>query len=266
MSGELLVLDDPAAVAQEAARRFTALAGEAVQARGRFAVALSGGSTPRSLFALLADEPYRDRVPWDRVEVFWGDERWVPPTHPDSNYRLAREALLDHVPIPPERIHPIPAGEGDPAAAAAAYEAELARVLGGVPGGPPPALDLVLLGLGADGHTASLFPGTAGLAERRRWTVAHQVPQLRTWRVTLTWPVLNHAAQLLVLVVGADKAAALQAVLEGPEDVRRWPAQGIRPEGGRLAWLVDRAAAARLAPAASRCSPYSGAGPPGSPP
>jgi 6-phosphogluconolactonase len=180
------------------------------------------------------------------VEVFWGDERCVPPTHADSNYRMAKEALLDLVPIPAERVHRMAGESPDPAAAAAAYEAEIARVLGGSPGGAPPALDLVLLGMGADGHTASLFPGTTALGERRRWVVANHVPKLGVDRVTLTWPILNRAAHVFFLVVGADKAAVLREVLEGPPAVERLPSQGIRPEAGRLVWICDRLAAGAL--------------------
>jgi len=172
----------------------------------------------------------------------------VPPTHQDSNYRMAKEALLDHVPIPAERVHRIPAERPDVAAAAADYEAELARVLGGTPGGPPPALDLILLGMGPDGHTASLFPGTAALAEQRRWVVANWVPKFNANRITLTYAVLNRGAHVLFLATGADKADVLREVLEGPDDRQRLPSQGIRPEAGGPAWLIDRAAAARLTP------------------
>jgi 6-phosphogluconolactonase len=240
------VVDTPEAVARGAAERFVALAREAVAARGRFTVAFSGGSTPRALFQLLAGEPFRAQPAWDRLEVFWGDERCVAPTHQDSNYRMAKEALLDHVPIPPERVHRIAAEREDVAAAAADYEAELARVLGGTPGGTPPALDLILLGMGPDGHTASLFPGTTALGEQRRWVVANWVPKFNTNRVTLTYPILNHGAQVLFLATGADKADVLREVLEGPDDRQRLPSQGIRPTAGGLTWLVDRAAAARL--------------------
>jgi 6-phosphogluconolactonase len=243
---EVVILEDAAAVAREAAGRVVALAADAVTRRGRFALALSGGSTPRALHTLLTLEPLRSRVAWERLEVFWGDERCVPPTHSDSNYRMARETLLDAVPVPAARIHPIAAGTGDPGAVAVAYEAEIARVLGGTPGGPPPAFDLVLLGMGADGHTASLFPDTAALAERRRWVVANHVPKLGVDRITLTWPILNRAAHVLFLVAGGDKAAVLREVLEEPADIARLPSQGIRLEAGRLVWLVDRAAAAQL--------------------
>ncbi|HEV8307116.1 MAG TPA: 6-phosphogluconolactonase [Methylomirabilota bacterium] len=243
----MIVLEDAEAVAGEAAARVADLARQAVAARGRFAVALAGGATPRPAFRRLAREPLRSAVPWGRTEVFWSDERCVAPEHPESNYRLARETLLDAVPIPAERVHRITGEAPDPAAAAAAYETEIARVLGGRPGGPPPDFDLVMLGIGADGHTASLFPGTAALAERIRWVVATRVPTLSVAdRITLTYPILNRAACVLFLVVGADKAPALRAILEEPPDPERLPAQGVRPDAGGPVWLVDRAAAARL--------------------
>lgn len=246
---QVVVVDDAAAVARAAAERVSALAGEAVAARGRFALALSGGSTPRALFQLLAQEPFRSRIDWDRIEVFWGDERCVAPTHADSNYRMAREALLDQVAVPATQVHRMAGEADDPAAAAAAYESEIAGVLGGTPGGVPPSFDLVLLGMGPDGHTASLFPGTTALAEQRRWVVANWVAKFSTYRITLTWPILNRAAAVLFLVAGADKAPVLREILEGPPDLTRLPSQGIRPEPGRLVWLVDRAAAAQLQPA-----------------
>jgi 6-phosphogluconolactonase len=165
---------------------------------------------------------------------------------------MAKETLLDAVPIPAGRVHRMAAEEADPAAAAAAYEAEIARVLGGSPGGAPPALDLVLLGMGPDGHTASLFPHTAALGERQRWVVANHVPKLGANRVTMTWPILNRAAHVFFLVVGADKATVLREVLEGPPDVARLPSQGIRPEAGRLVWICDRSAASALDAAAPR--------------
>ena len=243
---EIVVVESGEAVAWAAAERIVVLARAAATTRGRFAVALSGGSTPRALFAVLAQEPFRSAVAWDRIEVFWGDERCVPPTHADSNYRMARETLLDVVPILPERVHRMAGDTADHAAAAAAYEAEIARVLGGTPGGPPPAFDVVLLGMGADGHTASLFPHTQALGERQRWVIANHVPELGVDRITLTWPILNRATHVFFLVVGADKAAVLREVLEGPPDLERLPSQGIRPETGRLVWLCDRAAAAAL--------------------
>lgn len=231
---EFIVLPDLKAISQAAAERVATLA----QTRDPFTVALSGGSTPRRLYEVLAAPPFRERVPWGRVHVFWGDERCVPPDHSDSNYRLAREALLDKIPILAENVHRI-WGEMPPDQAAAAYQTELEAVVG-VNG----RLDLILLGMGADGHTASLFPGTEALEERERAVVAVYVERLQAWRVTLTLPVINAARQVLFLVTGAAKAEIVQAVLEGPEG--RFPAQQIRPTAGQLTWLVDVAAASRL--------------------
>ena len=231
---EFIVLPDLKAISQAAAERVATLA----QTRDPFTVALSGGSTPRRLYEVLAAPPFRERVPWGRVHVFWGDERCVPPDHSDSNYRLAREALLDKIPILAENVHRI-WGEMPPDQAAAVYQTKLEAVLG-VNG----RLDLILLGMGADGHTASLFPGTEALEERERAVVAVYVERLQAWRVTLTLPVINAARQVLFLVTGAAKAEIVQAVLEGPKG--RFPAQQIRPTAGQLTWLVDVAAASRL--------------------
>jgi 6-phosphogluconolactonase len=250
----LLVAEDPSGVAREAAGRFVSLASALIESRGRFSIGLSGGSTPRALYQLLASEPFRSAVRWQRVEVFWGDERAVPPSHPDSNFRMAQETLLDMVPIPADRIHRMPGDADDLDGGAVAYEAEIARVLGGTAGDVPPAFDLILLGLGTDGHTASLFPGTRALAERHRWVVTNHVPKLGADRLTLTWPILNRAANVLFLVSGPDKAPVLREVLEGPYDPERLPAQGVRPETGAPVWILDRAAASfsRKAAAATR--------------
>src|SRR5262245_44291001 len=247
MSGRTIqVVEDAPAVARAGAERFTSLARAAVEARGRFTEALSGGSTPKALFQLLAREA-RSTVPWDRIELFWGDERCVPPDHADSNYRMTRESLLDAVPITPARTHRIEAEKDDHPAVAAAYEAEIARILGGTPGGTPPVFDLVCLGMGPDVHTASLLPGTTALGERRRWVVANHVPKFKADRITLTYPILNRAARVVFLAAGGDKASVLREVLEGPPALERLPSQGIRPDAGELLWLVDRAAAAQLA-------------------
>jgi 6-phosphogluconolactonase len=248
------VFADAEAVSRAAAQEFVRCAGPAIAARGRFAVALSGGSTPRRLYQLLAAEPFRAQVDWSRVDFFWGDERCVPPDHPDSNYRMAREAMLEKLPVPADRVHRMEAERADRDAAARDYEQTLARVLGVPAGGEPPALDLILLGLGPDGHTASLFPHTAALAEKSRWVVVNYVPKFNTDRLTLTAPVLNQAREVLFLVAGADKAEPLAEVLEGPPDPERLPAQMIRPAQGRLVWYVDRLAAARLSPAVAGTS------------
>ncbi len=233
----------PAALMEAAAERFVAASAEALRRAGRFAVALSGGETPRALYALLAAPGRAERVEWPRVQVFWSDERCVPPDDPASNYRMAREGLLDRVPLPAENVHRI-RGEAAPAEAAAAYEAELRRVLAG--SGGLPRLDLVLLGLGADGHTASLFPGQGAVREARRFVVAERVPALGAWRVTLTPVAIGAAAEVIFLVSGREKAGALRRVLEGPRDPDALPAQAIAPRGGALRWLVDAAAASEL--------------------
>jgi 6-phosphogluconolactonase len=236
---------DAEAVSRAAAEEFARRAAEAAAARGRFAVLLSGGSTPRRMYQLLAEPPYRDQVDWGRVDVFWGDERAVPPDHLDSNYRMAREALLSKVPVPPARVHRMEAERADRDAAAREYQAGIARAFGVPDSGAPPAFDLALLGLGPDGHTASLFPGTAALKETGRWVVVNYVPKFAADRMTVTAPVLNRAREVLFLVAGPDKAGPLAEVLEGPRDPERLPAQLVRPEG-RLDWFVDAAAAARL--------------------
>lgn len=240
---EVRILPDAEALSRAAARAFIELGQRAVVARGRFAVALAGGSTPRRIYALLAEPDYRDQVDWARVELFWGDERPVPPEHPDSNYGMAATALLTKVDLRPEQIHRIPAERPDWKAAAHDYQVEMTRVLGAGPDGSPPVFDLILLGMGADGHTASLFPDTEALRERHRHVVANPVPKLASERITLTFPVINRARDILVVVAGAEKAPTLRAVLEGPRDVERLPAQALSPVAGRLTWLVDRAAA-----------------------
>ncbi len=237
---EVTVYANPGALADAAAAHIVRLAREAVEARGRFVLALSGGATPGATYVRLAQDDLAGQVDWARVHVFWGDERCVPPDHPDSNARMARETLLDRVPIPPENVHRIPA-EQEPVRAAEAYERALRDFFG-----EAPRFDLVLLGLGDDGHTASLFPGAAAIHERERWTLAVYVEKVGAWRVTLTPPVLNAARQATFLVVGAGKAVCLREVLAGPYQPDTLPAQIVWPADGRVLWLVDRAAAAEL--------------------
>jgi len=234
----ITICRDPSELARAAARRIAGLAQAAVDERGCFAVALSGGSTPRQTYETLATPPYRNAIPWSAVHVFWSDERCVPPDHADSNYRLARLALLDRLPLPAENVHRIQ-GELPPEDAAQRYEAEL-RLLG-----DPPVLDLALLGLGSDGHTASLFPGAprprAGANAVAVYAEAHG-----SWRVTLTLEALNLARRVLFLVSGDAKARALAATLEGSRDPSRWPAQAVHGQTGEPEWLVDEAAASLL--------------------
>jgi 6-phosphogluconolactonase len=228
-----------------AAETFAETARAAIAARGAFTVALAGGSTPRALYERLASPPYREAVTWRNVEWFWGDERAVGPDDPQSNYRLAREALLAQVDVDPLRVHRL-RGEATPLTVAAEeYERELSRVFAVAPAGPPPSVDLVLLGMGDDGHTASLFPDTAALDERRRWVAANDVPQLRTQRLTMTYPLLNAASLVVFLVTGEAKAEMLREVLQGPYDPRRLPGQAVQP-AGRTIWFIDRTAASRL--------------------
>jgi 6-phosphogluconolactonase len=238
-----------AQLAIAAAEHFIAAATVAVRATGRFTVALSGGSTPGPLFATLAAAAYAARVPWPAVDVFWSDERCVSPDDIESNYGMARELLLARVPVPEANVHRI-RGEDDPPAAAAQYERDL-RGAFGTPSGPPlgtpgKRFDLVLLGLGANGHTASLFPHLQAVRERTKWVMAERIGVQAQWRITLTPPILNQAAEILFLVSGREKAAALRRVLCDARDTDELPAQSIAPEAGRVRWLVDVAAAADL--------------------
>jgi 6-phosphogluconolactonase len=236
-------LDERQAVARRAAELFVE---RARATRERFTVALSGGSTPRSLHTLLAGPDFRGQVDWTQVEFYWGDERYVPPDDPESNYRMARETLLDKLPeVRAQQIHRIHTELPDPALAADLYEQELRREFA-LAAGELPRFDLIFLGLGPDGHTASLFPHTEALRARERVVVANYVPQLASTRITMTAPVLNAAATVAFLVAGSDKAAALAAVLEGPRDPETYPAQLVQPVHGTLYWLVDRAGAAGL--------------------
>jgi 6-phosphogluconolactonase len=242
---EVRIFDDADELMRAAAEAIVSDAARAVEERGRFDWALAGGSTPRALYRLLADDPCRERLPWNAIHFYWGDERHVPPDHADSNYRMAREAMLDRVPVPAENVHRIPAELPDAEAAAKEYEATL-RSCFAIPAtaaGEWPRFDLVQLGLGPEGHTASLFPGSPLLAERERWVAAPWVEAQHTFRITLTPPVLNHARRAMFLVSGAEKAAALHAVLAGPREPEVYPAQIVA--GNRL-WLVDRAAARLL--------------------
>jgi len=239
---------DAEGLAQRAAQYFVEQAERAVGARGRARIAISGGSTPKAAFALLADpaEPWRARMPWSKLDLWWVDERCVPPNDPDSNYRMTREAMLDHVPLKPEQIHRIE-GELEPEAAAARYESELRNGFR-LEGVELPRFDVVQLGMGPDGHTASLFPHTPALHELGRLAVANHVEAKESWRVTLTWPVINRGSQVFFLIGGEDKAQILKDVFMGPRDPERLPSQLIRPAGGILTLLLDRAAAALLPP------------------
>lgn len=226
---------------QAAAEMVVTLAAQAITERGRFSIALSGGSTPRALYRLLASAPYREQIAWEKVHLFWGDERCVPPDDTESNYRMTREALIEHVPLLPDNIHRVQ-GEMPPAEAAAAYETELKRFFAG----EIPQLDLIMLGMGDDGHTASLFPHTAALDETEKWVVANYVTQKSVWRITLTVPAINAARQVAFLISGAEKAGRLREVLYGPHQPHDLPSQLIQPTGGTLMWLLDIPAASAL--------------------
>lgn len=239
---ELRTFDDLDELARAAAEEIAKSAEEAVAARGRFTIALSGGNTPKPVYRLLEQEP---RIDWDRVHVFWGDDRHVPPNHPDSNFGMAMDELLSKVSIPLDNVHRMRTEKPDAERAAEEYAWTLRSAfdLDDLGEGEWPRFDLVLMGIGADGHTASLFPGSEAVRERSRLVIAPWVSSLGTFRITLTAPVFNHAALALFLVSGEEKAEALRAVLEGDFQPDRFPAQVVRPEEGKLLWLVDRAAA-----------------------
>jgi 6-phosphogluconolactonase len=247
-SFELRRLTTPQDLFQAAAEEVIRAATDAVALRGRFTLALSGGSTPRNLYTLIAANA-GSSLPWAQMFFFWGDERHVPQDNPDSNYRMAKETLLSKVPIPPANIFPVPAENPDAAAAAEAYEQTLRKFFALAPG-ELPRFDLILLGMGPDGHTASLFPETAALQERSRLVVANWVEKMETSRITFTLPVLNAARCVAFLVSGTDKAAALHQVLEGNAPAEKYPSRLVQPSDGKLIWFVDRAAASELSTAA----------------
>jgi 6-phosphogluconolactonase len=236
---DVRVCADHADLSRRAAEAAVATINDAVRTAGTCSIVLSGGSTPRALYRLLASE-FRALIPWTNVQVFWGDERYVPAEDPRSNYRMAKETLLDPVACPPANIHPMPTHFPNADEAARDYELTLRNhFVGGWPD-----FDLVLLGIGDDGHTASLFPGSLALAERTRWVVAARAPVEPHVRLTLTLPALTRAAAVYVLVAGATKAKALRHVLEGAGDWIKYPAAGVRLEAESVIWWADREAAA----------------------
>jgi len=258
---EVLICADAAELALEASRRFAELANIFVSDAGRFTVALSGGSTPKAMFRILAEKPFADALPWRSIRFFWGDERCVPPDHADSNYRMAYETLLSKVPVPGENIFRIPAEDDYPQRAAANYSETIRQFFNPVataPGTEPevatapgaesawPHFDLVFLGMGADGHTASLFPGTAALSVNDGVAAANYVEKFQSWRITLTANTINKARNIIFLVAGEDKAPALKEVIEGPRNPEQYPSQLIEPYYGTLLWMVDEAAASLL--------------------
>ncbi len=239
-SEEVIVFPDREEMGREAAAAFARWASEAVRGGGRFAAALSGGATPRPLYRSLAGSPFREAIPWKGVHLFWGDERCVPPDHPDSNYRMAYETWISKVPIPLENVHRM-RGKDDPKAAADEYEEQL-RAFFGSAGWP--AFDLILLGVGVDGHTASLFPGSSVLNQQRRWVAAPFVEKLKTHRLTLTLPVINNARRVLFLAAGEEKANIMKTILTTDPAEAPLPAQLIRPRHGRRLFFLDQFAAA----------------------
>ena len=240
---EIRILTTPQALFEVAAEEVVRAATEAVAQSGRFTIALSGGSTPKNLFNLLATNA-RTVFPWDRTYFFWSDERHVPPTDPESNYRMAEEIMLSKIPVNAGNVFRIAAENPDAAAAAEAYEQTLRKFFQLQPG-QVPAFDLILLGMGPDGHTASLFPNTAGLQEKTRLVIANWVDKLKANRLTMTLPVLNSAREVAFLASGTDKAQVLRTVLEEDAPPEQYPAKLVRPTG-RLIWFVDRAAASQL--------------------
>ncbi len=241
---DYLIYDTPERLSEAAAEVFAKYASDAVAARGVARIAISGGSTPGRMFSLLATDPFLDQVPWDKLEMYWVDERCVGPEDADSNFGMTREKLLSKVPLSADRVFRME-GELDPEEAAAKYEAALRNSFK-LEGAEAPAFDLILLGMGDDGHTASLFPHTAAIDELGRLVVANHVEAKDTWRITLTWPVINHGRTVIFLIEGAAKADRLHEVLLGDYDPERLPSQLIRPESGRIHLLLDAEAARRL--------------------
>jgi 6-phosphogluconolactonase len=241
---EIRTFTTPQEISAAAAEEVVRAANEAVNRDGRFTLALSGGSTPKNLYNLLATNA-RTALPWDRMFFFWGDERHVPPTDPESNYRMADETMLAKIPVAASNVFRIKTENPDAAAVAEAYEQTLRKFFQVQPG-QVPNFDLILLGMGPDGHTASLFPGTAALKEKSRLVVANWVEKMQTHRITLTLPVLNAARCVTFLVSGTDKASALHAVLEENVPAEQYPSKLIKPSDGKLIWMIDRAAASQL--------------------
>ncbi len=240
---QIAIYPDTSTLSREAAQYIVRLANESIVTRGCFSIALSGGSTPKTLYGLLATEPYRSQLDWSSIELFWSDERCVPPDNADSNYAMANEALLSKIPIPPNHIHRMPADKADRDAASQEYTLEIQRVFGtnGIP-----SFDLLQLGMGPDGHTASLFPHQPSLREQQRLVMPVIVPKPPPPRLTFTPPLLNAARNILFLVTGSDKAEAVHAVLEGDYQPEVYPTQIVRPPNGEITWMLDTNAATKL--------------------
>ena len=241
---KIIICRDVDELNRDAAAQFIASANAAIARAGRFTVALSGGSTPKALYSLLASPAYIDRIDWSRTHLFWGDERCVPPDHPESNFRMVTEALLAKISLPAENTHRM-IGEIEPGRAATAYEAELQRFFG-LTERVLPRFDLIFLGLGEDGHTASLFPGSAALDEGKHLVATTYVEKLKTHRLTLTLPVINDAARVSFLVAGENKAAIVKNLLDPESDSFDYPAGRVRPSNGQLTWFITRDAAGEI--------------------
>jgi len=245
MQSAVEIFRNAAELAQQAAQLILTQSQLAVARNNLFTIALSGGSTPKRLYELLADptQQFRSQLPWDRIHFFWTDERHVPPDHPDSNYRMVREAMLVRAPVPPTNVHRMLSEKPNASEAANDYESQL-RDFFHLPAGELPGIDFALLGLGPEGHTASLFPDSEVLQETQRWVAAPWIAKLNSYRLTMTLPVLNNASTVVFLVSGSEKAEILREVLKGEPD--RFPAQRINPTNGALSWLVDENAASKL--------------------
>ncbi|HEY9776747.1 MAG TPA: 6-phosphogluconolactonase [Planktothrix sp.] len=236
------ISDDANGLVHELAERICVLAKEAINARNQFTIALSGGTTPKALYELLATPEYSGRINWEKVLVFLGDERCVPHNHPDSNFGMAKAAWLSKVNIPPSNVFATEGQDKDPEQAAKHYEESIRRAFG--VHSDFPVFDLVLLGLGPDGHTASLFPDSAALGQKQRIFVANFSPKMQAWRMTLTFPAINHARNIAFLVSGSSKAAIIDDIFHS--QTKKYPAQFVQPDNGKLEWYMDRAAAASL--------------------
>lgn len=240
---QIVIYPDIDTISREAANYTMRVAREAIAKRGKFTFALSGGTTPGKMYSLLVSEPYRSQIDWSAVHLFWSDERCVAPTDPQSNYHLAQEVLLSKLNLRPEQIHRVPAERPDRQQAAADYEAEIRKVLGG----DMPAFDLIQLGMGPEAHTASLFPHQPSLREEKRLIMPVSVPKPPPDRLTFTPPLLRAARHILFLAIGADKAAALHEVLEGTDNAEEYPSQGIvRQAKGEVIWMLDTAIAQQI--------------------
>ena len=243
MSSIIKISPDEETLIRQSADEITGLINQALAEKDICTFVLSGGSTPKALYSKLASAPYHQAVRWEKVHLFWGDERCVPPDHQQSNYRMVKEALLDHIDLPPENIHRIP-GEKPPDIAAQEYEQEVRKFVpdaGGIP-----RFDITLSGIGDDGHTASLFPGTPVLEEQKKLVASVYVPDLKSWRITLTFPVINNSKAILFLVKGASKAWIIGQVLNRESSGNRYPVQKINPKDGKKIWFLDKEAAAML--------------------